>query len=71
MSGDKDSGQGGWTWPWVAVFGALAVLHRLVPYLFDLGPAARFAWNFAPVGASACSPAPAGARRWRSWRRWR
>ena len=41
---------------------ALAVLHRLVPYLFDLGPAARFAWNFAPVGVLGLF---AGAR-WRS-----
>jgi hypothetical protein len=46
----------------VVVFAALAVLHRLVPYVFLLGPAAHFAWNFAPVGAVCLF---AGAR-WRS-----
>ena len=51
MSSGKNTGEGFPTWPWVVAFAALAVLHRLVPYLFDLGPTARFAWNFAPVGA--------------------
>jgi len=59
---DGNTNDGGLTWPWVAAFAALAVLHRLVPYLFDLGPEARFAWNFAPVGALGLF---AGAR-WRS-----
>lgn len=62
MSDAKNPNGGGSTWPWVAVFAALAVLHRLVPYLFDLGPQAQFAWNFAPVGALGLF---AGAR-WRS-----
>ncbi len=51
MSGEKYTNERGLTWAWVAGFAALAVVHRLVPYLFDLGPEARFAWNFAPVGA--------------------
>lgn len=60
MTGAKN--ENGLTWIWIVAFAALAVLHRLVPYLFDLGPEARFAWNFAPVGAVGLF---AGAR-WRS-----
>jgi hypothetical protein len=51
MSDEENTSGSATTWAWVAGFAALAVLHRLVPYLFDLGPEARFAWNFAPVGA--------------------
>jgi hypothetical protein len=62
MQDGKNSNDGGVTWPWVVAFAALAVAHRLVPYVFDMGPTARFAWNFAPVGAIGLF---AGAR-WRS-----
>ena len=49
MTGAKN--ENGLTWVWIVAFAALAVFHRLVPYLFDLGPEAHFAWNFVPVGA--------------------
>ena len=49
MTGSKN--ENGLTWIWIVAFAAFAVLHRLVPYLFDLGPGAHFVWNFAPVGA--------------------
>jgi hypothetical protein len=64
MSDGKNTNAGGRAALWVAAFAALAVLYRLVPYLFDLGTEARFAWNFIPAGAVGLF---AGAR-WRS--RW-
>ena len=51
MSDGTNTNAGSRAGLWVAAFAALAVLHRLIPYLFDLGQEARFAWNFAPVGA--------------------
>jgi len=62
MQDGKNTSETGLTWPWVVGFAALAVLHRLVPYLFSLGTEAQFAWNFVPVGALGLF---AGAR-WRS-----
>jgi hypothetical protein len=62
MSDGTSTNTGGRVYLWVAAFAALAVLYRLVPYLFDLGTEARFAWNFIPVGAVGLF---AGAR-WRS-----
>jgi hypothetical protein len=62
MSDGKNTNAGGRAALWVAAFAALAVFYRLVPYLFDLGIEARFAWNFIPVGAVGLF---AGAR-WRS-----
>ncbi len=51
MSDGKNTNAGSRAGLWVAAFAVLAVLYRLVPYLFDLGTEARFAWNFIPVGA--------------------
>lgn len=51
MNDGKNANAGGRVVLWVAAFSALAVLYRLVPYLFDLGTEARYAWNFIPVGA--------------------
>jgi hypothetical protein len=51
MSERKNTNAGSRVGLWVVAFAALAVLYRLVPYLFDLGTEARFAWNFIPVGA--------------------
>jgi hypothetical protein len=48
---DLQSHTPGLTWLLAAVFAAFAVLWRLGPYLFDLGPDARFVWNLTPVGA--------------------
>ena len=62
MSDGKTTNSASRTALWVGAFAALAVLHRLVPYLFDLGQQASFAWNFGPVGALGLF---AGAR-WRS-----
>jgi hypothetical protein len=62
MSGEKNPNQCGMTWPWVVAFAALAVLHRVLPRLLNLGPEAQIVWNFAPVGAVGLF---AGAR-WRS-----
>ena len=62
MSDGKNWNASGRMALWVAAFAALAVLYRLVPYLFDLGQQAPWAWNFIPVGAVGLF---AGAR-WRS-----
>jgi hypothetical protein len=51
-------------WVSVAVFAGAAVLWRLVPYLFALGPQARFVWNLVPVGGLALF---AGARLRSGW----
>jgi hypothetical protein len=51
MHGDGKTRDSGLTWLLAAAFAAFAVLWRLGPYLFDLGPDARFVWNLTPVGA--------------------
>jgi hypothetical protein len=38
-------------WLLVAGLAVFAVVYRLVPYLFNLSPAAQYVWNFTPVGA--------------------
>jgi hypothetical protein len=51
MHGDGKTRDSRLTWLLAAAFAAFAVLWRLGPYLFDLGPGAHFVWNLTPVGA--------------------
>jgi hypothetical protein len=46
-------------WGLALLFAAGTVLFRVIPYLWDVGAAAQWVWNFAPVGALALY---AGAR---------
>jgi hypothetical protein len=51
MHSDRSTREFKLAWLLVVGVAVFAVVYRVVPYLFNLSPAARYVWNLTPVGA--------------------